>query len=63
MEFFLIIADQLQAVTKGNGPGISPTKYEMSMPPVYSLKGNKRKIQPKDYPSCLICLPTNGPYT
>lgn len=59
---FLTLADQLQAVTKDNGPGISPTKYEMRMTPTYSLKGNQRKIQPKEHPSCLICLPTNGPY-
>ena len=44
-----------RAVIKGRGPGISPGYYE-HLPRLLS-KENKRKIEPKEIPSCLIpCL-------
>ena len=41
-----------RAVTKRRGPGISPSYYERL--PWLLSKENKRKIEPKEIPSCLI---------
>ena len=41
-----------RAVIKGQGPGISPGYYERG--PWLLSKENKRKIEPKEIPSCLI---------
>ena len=41
-----------RAVIKRRGPGISPGYYER-LPRLLS-KENKRKIEPKEIPSCLI---------
>ena len=44
--------DKHRAVVKGRGTGISPGYYEHGPPPL--SKENKRKIEPKETPSCLI---------
>ena len=40
------------AVIKGRGPGISPGYYELG--PWLLSKENKRKMEPKETPGCLI---------
>ena len=42
----------LRAVVKRQGPGISPSYYERF--PQLLSKENKRKLEPKEIPSCLI---------
>ena len=45
-------SDKHRAVVKGRGPGISPGYYEHGPQPL--SKENRRKIEPKEIPSCLI---------
>ena len=50
--FWWVSICKCRAVIERRGPGISPGYYEHS--PQLLLKENKRKMEPKETPSCLI---------